>query len=58
MLLFGRSITAGVIMAIMALPRFDYESSCSYEFDPSPSFGSRCSWDTSTVSSASSGSSD
>ena len=39
-------------------PRFDYESSCSYEFDPSPSFGSRCSWDTSTVSSASSGSSD
>ena len=39
-------------------PRFDYESSCSYEFDPSPSLGSRCSWDTSTVSSASSGSSD
>ncbi len=29
-------------------PRFDYESSCSYEFDPSPSFGWRCSWDTSS----------
>lgn len=23
-------------------PRFDYRSSCSYEFDPSPSFGNRC----------------
>ena len=39
-------------------PRFDYEGSCSYEFWPSPSFGWRCSWDTSTVSSASSGTSD
>ena len=39
-------------------PRFDYESSCSIEFAPSPSFGWRCSWDTSTVPSASSGVSD
>ena len=39
-------------------PRFDYEGSCSYEFWPSPSFGWRCSWDTSTVPSDSSGTSD
>ena len=39
-------------------PRFDYGGSCSYEFWPSPSFGWRCSWDTSTVPSASSGVSD
>lgn len=39
-------------------PRFDYEASCSREFWPSPSFGWRCSWDTSTVPSDSSGTSD